>query len=192
MRLIHAVRELNEERAEPIRLIALCTEAERNAMFVRHADEAFDLGAATFVDPADGGHKNRYLDYTALEHALVATAADAAWVGWGFVAERPRFAELCDQLGIVFVGPDAAVMRLLGDKINAKRLAEEADVPVAAWGGGRRRARHPTRGESGRAERRVRSRPRGGPIRVRGRHRAAGEADHAGSSRRGAGDRRRP
>ena len=137
MRVIHAVRELNEDRPrEPIRLIALYTDPERNAMFVRHADEAFDLGSASFVDPADGGHKNRYLDYAALEHALVATAADAAWVGWGFVAERPRFAELCDQLGIVFVGPDAAVMRLLGDKINAKQLAEEADVPVAAWSGG--------------------------------------------------------
>ena len=137
MRVIHAVRELNEDRQrEPIRLIGLYTEPERNAMFVRHADEAFDLGTATFVDPTDGSQKNRYLDYTTLERALVATGADAVWVGWGFVAEHPRFAELCEQLGIVFVGPDAAVMRRLGDKINAKRLAEEADVPVAPWSGG--------------------------------------------------------
>jgi acetyl/propionyl-CoA carboxylase alpha subunit/acetyl-CoA carboxylase carboxyltransferase component len=136
MRLIHAVRELNEGRAEPIRLIALCTEPERSAMFVRHADEAFDLGSATFVDDADGGQKSRYLDYATLERALVATRADAAWVGWGFVAEDPRFAELCERLGIVFVGPDAAVMRSLGDKVNAKLLAEEADVPVAPWSGG--------------------------------------------------------
>ncbi|MGH2982979.1 MAG: carboxyl transferase domain-containing protein [Solirubrobacterales bacterium] len=136
MRLIHAVRELNEGRAEPIRLIALCTEPERSAMFVRNADEAFDLGSASFVDAADGSHKNRYLDYAALERALVTTRADAAWVGWGFVAEHPGFAELCERLGIVFVGPDAAVMRSLGDKINAKLLAAEADVPVAPWSGG--------------------------------------------------------
>ncbi|MGZ5388058.1 MAG: ATP-binding protein [Solirubrobacterales bacterium] len=136
MRLIHAVRELNEERAKPIRLIALCTEPERNAMFVRHADEAFDLGPASFVDPADGSRKNRYLDYAALERALVATGAEAAWVGWGFVAEHPRFAELCERLGVVFAGPDADVMRRLGDKVNAKLMAEEADVPVAPWSGG--------------------------------------------------------
>ena len=71
-----------------------------------------------------------------MERALVAARADAAWVGWGFVAERPEFAELCDRLGITFVGPSADVMRKLGDKIGAKLLAERADVPVAAWSGG--------------------------------------------------------
>src|SRR6266545_1185137 len=123
MRVIHAVRELNEQRAEPIRVIALYTEPERDAMFVRHADEAVAL---------DGS----YLDQDALERALLEARADAAWVGWGFVAERPEFAELCERLGIVFVGPGAEVMRLLGDKIAAKRMAEEAGVPVAAWSGG--------------------------------------------------------
>ena len=57
-------------------------------------------------------------------------------MGWGFVAEHPAFAELCERLGIVFVGPDADVMRALGDKIEAKKLAEQAGVPVAAWSGG--------------------------------------------------------
>ena len=66
----------------------------------------------------------------------MAARADAAWVGWGFVAERPEFAELCERLGIVFVGPGAGVMRRLGDKIGAKLLAEQADVPVAPWSGG--------------------------------------------------------
>ena len=59
MRLIHAVRELNEVRSEQIRLIALFTEPERNAMVVRHADEAYDLGSASFIDPGDGERKNR-------------------------------------------------------------------------------------------------------------------------------------
>ncbi|HET8953227.1 MAG TPA: carboxyl transferase domain-containing protein [Solirubrobacteraceae bacterium] len=125
MRLIHAVRELNRERGgQPIRLIALHTEAEREAMFVRHADEAVALGP--------GG----YLDHGALRSALRESGADAVWVGWGFVAEQAEFAELCDELGIVFVGPGAGVMRRVGDKIAAKRLAEEADVPVALWSGG--------------------------------------------------------
>ena len=123
MRVIHAVRELNAQRPEQICVIALYTEADRDAMFVRHADEAVALS---------GG----YLDLGDLERALGEARADAAWVGWGFVAERPEFAELCERMGIVFVGPDAAVMRLVGDKIAAKRLAEEAGVPVAPWSGG--------------------------------------------------------
>ena len=122
MRAIRAVRELNWERDESITIIAFYTEPERHALFVRQSDERY---------PLDGG----YLDYEALEQALNQSRADAAWVGWGFVAEHPEFAELCERLGIVFVGPDPDVMRALGDKIEGKRLAEQADVPVAAWSG---------------------------------------------------------
>ncbi len=57
-------------------------------------------------------------------------------MGWGFVAERPEFADLCARLGIVFIGPSADVMRRLGDKIGSKLLAEQAGVPVAPWSGG--------------------------------------------------------
>ena len=135
MRAINAVRELNEERDEPIRVIALYTETERHALFVRQADERHCLGPA-MVDDGAGGRRSAYLDYDRLERALVETQADAAWVGWGFVAEHPAFAELCDRLGIVFAGPGADVMRKLGDKIEAKKLAEQAGVPVAPWSGG--------------------------------------------------------
>ena len=135
MRVINAVRELNRQREEPIRLIALYTEPEREAMFVRRADEAVCVGPGTVENP-DGTRKPGYLDYPALERALRAARADAAWVGWGLVAEHPEFADLCERLSIVFVGPDAAVMRHVGDKIEAKRLAEEAGVPVAPWSGG--------------------------------------------------------
>ncbi len=135
MRLIHAVRELNERGGEPIRLIALYTEPDRHALFVRSADEAYCLGPASFIGP-DGSRLAGYLDYEALERALRETRAEAAWVGWGFVAEHPRFSELCERLGVVMVGPDAATMRLLGDKISSKRLAERAGVPVAPWSGG--------------------------------------------------------
>ena len=135
MRLIHAVRELNAGSTQQIRTIALYTEPERGAMFVREADEAYCLGPATTVDE-DGRRRSGYLDFAALERMLVAARADAAWVGWGFVAEDPEFAELCERLGIVFVGPEASVMRQLGDKIEAKKLAEQAGVPVAPWSGG--------------------------------------------------------
>src|SRR3954451_16811697 len=130
MRAIHAVRELNEESDEPIRVIALYTETERHALFVRQADERHCLG------PATGDNGSAYLDYERLERALVETQADAAWVGWGFVAEHPAFAELCDRLGIIFAGPDAGFMRARGDRVEGNRLAEQAGVPVAPWSGG--------------------------------------------------------
>ena len=132
MRAINAIRELNLERpltmqVGPLRAIAVATEAERRARFAREADEVVVL---------DSDEALAYLDLAALERALVRARADAAWVGWGFVAERPEFVELCDRLGVVFVGPDAGVMRRLGDKIGAKRLAEQAGVPLAPWSGG--------------------------------------------------------
>ncbi len=136
MRLINAVREFNQERGTDLRTIALYTEPDRHAMFVREADEAVDLGSVTFRDPADGQVKNRYLDYVALERALQACGAEAAWVGWGFVAEHARFADLCDNLGVTFIGPPGDVIRKLGDKITSKKLAEAARVPVAPWSGG--------------------------------------------------------
>ena len=139
MRLIHAVRELNREAghdAGQLRAIALFTAPDRGAMFVREADEAVDLGAATFVDERDGERKSSYLDYPRLEQAMVAARADAAWVGWGFVAEHAAFAELCQRLGIVFIGPEPNVMRWLGDKIAAKHLAERVSIPVVPWSGG--------------------------------------------------------
>ena len=171
MRLIHAVRELNAAGEPPIRTIALFTDPERRAMFAREADEAHRLGPAMIVD-ADGDRRSGYLDSPRSSGRCVATRADAAWVGWGFVAEDPAFAELCARLGIVFIGPDAAVMRRLGDKIEAKRLAEEAGVPVAPWSGGRveqvegrARARRPDRlsaDDQGRGRRRRARHPAGG------------------------------
>ena len=84
-------------------------------MFVRHADEGY---CSARPRHRSGRHAPRRLPrLRALERALRETRADAAWVGWGFVAEHPEFAELCERLGIVFVGPSADAMRLLGDKI---------------------------------------------------------------------------
>ena len=136
MRLIHAVREINQETGSSLRTLAFFTEPDRRSMFVREADESVFLGPAAFVDPKDGQRKSKYLDYDALERALVSSKAQAAWVGWGFVAEHAAFADLCKRIGVVFIGPNGDVMRLLGDKIASKRLAEQAGVPVAPWSGG--------------------------------------------------------
>ncbi|HSF87347.1 MAG TPA: carboxyl transferase domain-containing protein [Acidimicrobiia bacterium] len=132
MRLIHAATEYNAERGTDLTTIALFTEPDRKAMFVREADEAYFLGPAHVAGP-DGTRRVAYVNYELLEKALVETRADAVWVGWGFVAEHAAFAELCTRLGIVFIGPDAEVMRRLGDKITSKQIAEAAEVPVAPW-----------------------------------------------------------
>jgi acetyl/propionyl-CoA carboxylase alpha subunit/acetyl-CoA carboxylase carboxyltransferase component len=135
MRFIRAVREFNRERSTQIRSIVLYTTPDRHARFVREADEALDLGSAIRLDPGSGQRHPAYLDLARLESALAASRADAVWVGWGFVAERPEFADLCSRKGLTFLGPDGRTMRLLGDKIGAKRLAEEIGVPVIPWGG---------------------------------------------------------
>ncbi len=130
MRLVHAVRDLNAQAGpggHRIETVALHTEAERSAMFVREADAAYDLGPASL---------RPYLDHAVLERALLETGADAAWVGWGFVAEDPTFAELCERIGVTFIGPSPEAMRRLGDKIGSKLIAEEVGVPVAPWSRG--------------------------------------------------------
>lgn len=129
VRLIRAVRELNAEYGFGIKVVALHTEAERGALFVRLADEAVRIRDA-------GTSGSPYLDHAELERALRAGQADAAWVGWGFVAEDPEFAELCARIGVTFIGPPPDAMRRLGDKVQAKLVAEATDVPVAPWSGG--------------------------------------------------------
>jgi acetyl/propionyl-CoA carboxylase alpha subunit len=136
MRLIRAVRELRQAGGPAYRTIALYTDPDERALFVREADEAVRLGPPIVTDPITGERRIAYLDYSILEAALVESRADAAWVGWGFVAEQVKFAELCERLGIVFVGPSPSATRLLGDKIAAKQLADSCSIPVGAWSGG--------------------------------------------------------
>jgi acetyl/propionyl-CoA carboxylase alpha subunit/acetyl-CoA carboxylase carboxyltransferase component len=133
IRLIHAVRDLRAPDGSGPRTIALHTHAERGAMFVREADEAVRIGPGP-GEPAPA--TSPYLDHAGLVEAMVRAGADAAWVGWGFVAEHAGFADACEAAGITFVGPSGDVMRALGDKIGAKQLAESVGVPVAPWSGG--------------------------------------------------------
>ena len=127
MRLIHAVRDLNLGGEGPVEAVALFTNSESNAMFVREADMAFSLGPAS---------ARPYLDLAVLERALCEIGADAVWPGWGFLAEDPAFVDLCERLGVTFIGPSAEAMRRLGDKVGSKLIAEEVGVPVAPWSRG--------------------------------------------------------
>ena len=171
VRFIKAVRDYNRQHGTALITIALYTDVDRRSRFVREADERVEL--ATEPDDIDPRRRPAYLDYERLERALVAGRADAVWVGWGFVAERPEFVDLCQRLGLVYIGPPASAMRLLGDKIAAKRLASQVGIPVVPWGGSvadtldtaRGQAQRlgfpivlkPARGVGGRAIRRVNS-----------------------------------
>jgi acetyl/propionyl-CoA carboxylase alpha subunit/acetyl-CoA carboxylase carboxyltransferase component len=142
MRVLTAVAELNRLDGarggdqQGISTVALYTDPDADAWFVQEADEAVCLGDATYLDPSDGHRKSRYLDEAAVVAALVESQCDAVWVGWGFVSERASFAQRCEEAGITFVGPDSHTIRMLGDKVRSKRLAEDADVPNVPWGGG--------------------------------------------------------
>ncbi|MBW2413090.1 MAG: biotin/lipoyl-binding protein [Deltaproteobacteria bacterium] len=134
-RCLRAIRELRAEEGSDLVGIALYTDPDRFAPFVREADEVISLGAA-LRGPAGGPLRPAYLDHERVLAALRATRADAVWPGWGFLAEDPSFVEKLEAAGLVFLGPAADTMRMLGDKIESKRIAESAGVPVTAWSGG--------------------------------------------------------
>ena len=120
MRVMQAVRELGAGRADPFRLIALHTEADRDAMFVRYADETACL--------EDG----------ALEHVLRACRADALWARPELASNQGKvgsnyaeLAELCQRLGIVLVGPDPAALRRLSDAVATEQPARTRRLAVS-------------------------------------------------------------
>ena len=129
LRCIRTVKALRARERMPLEVVALYTEVDRDAPFVRHADRAVELPSAATPVAA-------YLDHRALLDVLRGVGADAVWPGWGFVAEDAAFAQLLEEAGIRFLGPPSGAMRELGDKITSKRLAESAGVPVAPWSGG--------------------------------------------------------
>lgn len=132
VRFLRALREYNAERRTQIAAVACWTDADANAPWIRLADDAVALGPAQCSDGA-GGLVSAYCDHKRVIAALVAAGCDAVWPGWGFVSEDPRFVELANAAGLQFIGPSAAAMRLLGDKIAAKELAEACAVPLGPW-----------------------------------------------------------
>ena len=126
LRCLRAIRALREEDGSPLLGLALYTESDLDAPYVRLADEAIRLDDAR-------GDLAAWLDRDSLLDVLVAARADAVWPGWGFLAEDPAFVAGLEERGINFIGPAAATLRQLGDKIAAKLVAERAGVVVVPW-----------------------------------------------------------
>jgi propionyl-CoA carboxylase alpha chain len=119
-----AARVLRTARAMGIATVAVFSGPDRDAPFVAMADEGVPLGGAA---PADS-----YLRADAILDAAEATGADAVHPGYGFLAERAEFAAGCRKRGLLFVGPPPEVLAVLGDKLEARRVAAGAGVPALA------------------------------------------------------------
>jgi acetyl/propionyl-CoA carboxylase alpha subunit/acetyl-CoA carboxylase carboxyltransferase component len=128
MRCVRTVKSLRALEGSGLSVIALYTDADREAPFVRHADLAIRLPVKTTPVGA-------YLDHDLLLATLAQVQADAVWPGWGFVAESAEFVDRLRDAGIRFLGPTGDTMRRLGDKIASKQLAEQVGVPVTSWSG---------------------------------------------------------
>src|SRR6201993_903049 len=105
-----------------IRTVAVHSTADSEAMHVRLADESVCIGPPSARDS--------YLNIPALLAACEITGADAVHPGYGFLAENARFAEILEEHNVQFIGPKAAHIRLMGDKIEAKRTARKLGIPV--------------------------------------------------------------
>jgi acetyl-CoA carboxylase, biotin carboxylase subunit len=115
LRLIRACRELG------ISPVAVYSDADRAALHVMHADEAYRLGPAPSVDS--------YLRGDRILEVAHKCRADAIHPGYGFLSENAGFAEACKSVGIVFIGPPASAMRELGSKTRARAAADRARMP---------------------------------------------------------------
>jgi len=104
-----------------LRTIVVHSEADREAPYVHHADEAICIGPAAAAQS--------YLNQMALLFAAEVSGAEAIHPGYGFLSENPGFAEQVEAAGLTFIGPTAAVMRVMGDKVAAKRAMRAAGVP---------------------------------------------------------------
>ncbi|MDP6962952.1 MAG: acetyl-CoA carboxylase biotin carboxylase subunit [Planctomycetota bacterium] len=116
MRIIRAAHDLG------IEAVAVFSEADRDAPYVKAADDAVCIGPAPSAQS--------YLDVTRIIAAAEITGAEAIHPGYGFLAENAHFAEVCAACDIVFIGPSPSIIDSCGDKSNAKETAQKANVPV--------------------------------------------------------------
>ncbi|GAB4316704.1 MAG: acetyl-CoA carboxylase biotin carboxylase subunit [Candidatus Sumerlaeia bacterium] len=116
LRIIRACRELG------IKTVAVHSKADERSLHVHYADEAICIGPAASTDS--------YLNQANILSAAEITGAEAIHPGYGFLAENARFAQICKECHIKFIGPDSRVISLMGDKIEAKNTMRAAGVPV--------------------------------------------------------------
>ncbi|MDT0459540.1 acetyl-CoA carboxylase biotin carboxylase subunit [Streptomyces sp. DSM 41527] len=123
-----AVRVIRTLRALGIRSVAVFSDADADARHVREADTAVRIGPAPAAES--------YLSVERLLEAAARTGAQAVHPGYGFLAENAAFARACADAGLVFIGPSADAIELMGDKIRAKETVREAGVPVVPGSSG--------------------------------------------------------
>src|SRR5579862_5251345 len=116
LRVICACKDLG------IRTVAVYSEADRNSLHTRFADEAVCIGPAKSA--------RSYLDIPSVISAAEISNADAVHPGYGFLSENADFAEVCETSGLTFIGPSPAVIRRMGLKQVARAAMEEAGVPI--------------------------------------------------------------
>ncbi len=122
LRVIRTCREMG------IKTVAVYSTADKDSLHVKFADEAVCIGKPASSDS--------YLNIPHIMAAAEITNADAIHPGYGFLAENARFAEICGEHGIKFIGPTPAMINAMGDKITAKETMIRANVPVVPGGGG--------------------------------------------------------
>lgn len=114
VRIVRACSEMG------IKSVAIYSDADRHALHVKKADEAYNIGS----DPVIG-----YLNAHNIVNLAVASGCDALHPGYGFLSENPELAEICARRGIKFIGPKAKVIRQMGDKIQARNAMMAAGIP---------------------------------------------------------------
>ena len=117
-----AVRILRACEERGLKTVAVYSDADRNALHVRFADEAYHIGPAP--------SRESYLRIDKLLEVAHKAGAEAIHPGYGFLSENADFAEACEAEGIAFIGPPAAAIRAMGDKVEARRSMVAAGVPV--------------------------------------------------------------
>jgi pyruvate carboxylase subunit A len=117
-----AIRVMRACREMGIASVAVYSEADKEALFVKYADESFCIGPP----PA----RASYLDIQKVIEAAEKSGADAIHPGYGFLAENPKFVRSCEEKDITFIGPSSRVLELMGDKVAARREMIKAGVPV--------------------------------------------------------------
>jgi len=117
-----AIRVMRACRESGMATVAVYSEADRDSIFVKYADEAYSIGPA----PA----RDSYLNIPGIIRAARNCGAQAIHPGYGFLAENSEFARACEEAGIIFIGPSSRVLELVGSKTAARTTAEEAGVPT--------------------------------------------------------------
>ena len=113
-----AVRIMRSCRELDILSVAVFSEADRGALHVRYADEAY------FIGPSPSSES--YLRMDKIIEAAKKSGAEAIHPGYGFLSENAEFAELCEQEGIIFIGPSPYAIRQMGDKITARKNHDQS------------------------------------------------------------------